>query len=56
MKTVQKDDTVSSMEDSQQLLDSEDEKQAETDVERESQNTFKKTYNPRKKIATSTGY
>jgi len=33
MKIVQKDDTVSSMEDSQQLLDSEDEKQAETDVE-----------------------
>ena len=33
MKIVQKDDTVSSMEHSQQLLDSEDEKQAETVVE-----------------------
>jgi len=36
------------MEDSQQLLDSEDEKQAETDVEIESQNASKETYNPRK--------
>ena len=32
-KIVQEDGTVSSMEDSQQLLDSEDEKQAQTDVE-----------------------
>jgi len=49
MKIVQKDDTFSSMEYSQQLLDSEDEKQAETDVETQSQNTSKETYNPRKK-------
>jgi len=48
MKVVQKDDTVSSMEYSQQILDSEDEKQAQTDVEIKSQNTSKKTYNPRK--------
>ena len=33
MKILQKDDTVSSMEYSQQLLDSEDEKQAQTGVE-----------------------
>ena len=33
MKIVQKEDTVSGMEDSQQLLESEDEKQAQTDVE-----------------------
>ena len=33
MKIAQKDDTVSSMGDSLQLLDREDEKQAETDVE-----------------------
>jgi len=46
MKIVQKDDTVSSMEDSQQLLDSEDEKQAETDVEIQSQNMPTETYNP----------
>jgi len=46
MKTVQIDDTVSSMEDSKQLLDIEDEKQAETDVEIRSQNTSKETYNP----------
>ena len=37
------------MEHSQQLLDSEDEKQAETVVEIQSQNTSKDTYNPRKK-------
>ena len=49
MKTVQIDDTVSSMEDSKQLLDIEDEKQAETDVEIRSQNTSKETYNPWKK-------
>jgi len=49
MKIVQKDDTVWSMEDSRQLLDSEDEKQAETDVEIQSQYTRKETYNPRKK-------
>jgi len=49
MKILQKDDTVSSMEYSQQLLDSEDEKQAETDVEIQSQNTSKETYNPREK-------
>jgi len=49
MKIVQKDDTVSSMEDSQQLLDSEDEKQAETDVEIQSQNMPTETYNPWKK-------
>jgi len=42
MKLVQKDDTVSSMEDSQQLLDSEDEKQAETGVEIQSQNSLNK--------------
>jgi len=56
MKIVQKDNTVSSMEDSQQLLDSEDEKQAETDVEIHSQNTSKETNNPRKKITIATGY
>ena len=56
MKIVQKDDTVSSMEDSQQLLDSEDEKQAETDVEIQPQNRSKKTYNPRKKITIAKGY
>jgi len=33
MKILQRDDIVSSMEYSQQLLDSEGEKQAETDVE-----------------------
>jgi len=33
MKILQKDDTVSSMEYSQQLLDSEDKKQAETGVQ-----------------------
>ena len=49
LKILQKDDTVSSMEYSQQLLDSEDEKQAETDVEIQSQNTSKETYNPPKK-------
>ena len=49
MKIVQKDGTVSSMGDSQQLLDSEDEKQPETDVEVHSQNTSKETYNQRKK-------
>ena len=49
MKIVQKDYTVSSVEDSQQLLDSEDEKQAQTDVEVQWQNTSKETYNPRKK-------
>jgi len=49
MTILQKDDTVSSMEYSQQLLDSEDEKQAETYVEIQSQNTSKETYNPRKK-------
>ena len=49
MKILQKDDTVSSMEYSQQLLDSEGEKQAETDVEIQSQNTSKETYNRRKK-------
>ena len=48
MKILQKDDTVSSMEYSQ-LLDGEDEKQAETDVEIQSQNTSKETYNMRKK-------
>ena len=41
MKIVQKDDTVSSMEDSQQLLNSQDEKQAVTDVEIQSQNRSK---------------
>ena len=49
MKILQKDNTVSSMEYSQ-LLDSEDEKQAETDVEIQSQNTSKETYNPWKKL------
>ena len=49
MKIVQKDNTVSSMEDSQRLLDSEDEKQTETAVEIQSQNMPKETYNPRKK-------
>ena len=49
MKILLKDDTVSSMEYSQQLLDSEDEKQSETDLETQSQNTSKETYNPRKK-------
>ena len=44
------------MEYSQHLLDSEDEKQAETDVEIQSQSTSKETYNPRKKIAIATGY
>ena len=39
MKIVQKDDTVSSMEYLHQLLDSEDEKQADADVEIQSQNT-----------------
>jgi len=47
MKIVQRDDTVSSMEDTQQLRDSEDEKEAEADVEIQSQNTSKETYNPR---------
>jgi len=56
MKILQKDDTVSSMEYSQQLLDSEGEKQAETDVEIQSQNTSKEIYNTRKKIAIATGY
>ena len=46
MKIVQKDDTVSSMEDSQ-FLDSEDEKQRHVEIQ--SQNTSKETYNPRKK-------
>ena len=41
MKIVQK--TLSSGEDSQQLLDSEDEKQAEIDVEIQLQNVFKET-------------
>ena len=41
IKIVQKDDTVSSMEDSQQVLDNEDEKQADADVEVQSQNTSK---------------
>jgi len=48
MKTVQKDDTVSSMEDSQQLLDSEDEKPAEADVEIQSQNTSKNIQSTKK--------
>jgi hypothetical protein len=48
MKIVQKDD-------SQPLLDSEVEKQEETDVEIQSQNTFKETCNPRKKITIATG-
>ena len=56
MKIVQKDDTVSNMEDLQQLLDSEDEKQAGTDVKIQSQNTSKETYIPRKKITIATGY
>jgi len=43
MTIVQKDVTVSSMEYSKQLLDSEDEKQAETDVEIQLQNTSKET-------------
>jgi len=43
MIIAQKDVTVSSMEYSQQLLDSEDEKQAETDVEIQLQNTSKET-------------
>jgi len=47
MTIVQKDNTVSSMEYSQ-LLDSEDEKQTETDVEIQLQNTTKETYNLRK--------
>jgi len=42
MKILQKDDTVSSMEYSQ-LIYGEDEKQAETDVEIQSQNTSKET-------------
>jgi len=46
MKIVQKDDNVSSMEDSQWLHDNEDEKQAETDVEIQSQNTSKETHFP----------
>jgi len=41
MKIVQK--TLSSEEDSQQLLDSEDEKQAEIDVEIQLQNASKET-------------
>ena len=41
MKTVQKDDPVSSMEDSQQLVDSEDGRQAGTDVVIQSENTSK---------------
>jgi len=45
MRTVQKDDTLSSMEDSQQLLDGEDEKQVETVVEIHTQNMSKETYN-----------
>jgi len=56
MKIVQKYDAVSSMEYSQQLLDSEDEKQAETDVEIQSQNISQETYNSRKKIAIASGY
>jgi len=43
MKIVQKYDAVSSMECSQQLLVSEDEKQAKTDVEIQSQHTSKET-------------
>jgi len=42
-RIIQKDDTVSSMGYSQQFLDSEDEKQAETDVEMQSQNTSDET-------------
>jgi hypothetical protein len=42
------------MDDSQQLLDSEDEKQAENDVEIESQNTSKKQI-IREKITIATG-
>ena len=49
MKIVQKDDTVSNMEDSQQIFDSEDEKQTQTDMEIQSQTTSKEIYNPRKK-------
>jgi len=43
MKILQKDDTVSSMKYSQQFLDSEGEKQAETDAEIQLQNTSKET-------------
>ena len=50
MRTVQKDDTLSSMEDSQQLLDGEDEKQVETVVEIHTQNMSKETYNLWKKL------
>jgi hypothetical protein len=39
LKIVKKDDTVSSLEHSEQLLDSEDEKQEETVVDIQSQNT-----------------
>ena len=49
MKIVQKDDTVSNMEDSQHIFDSEDEKQTQTDMEIQSQTTSKEIYNPRKK-------
>jgi len=55
MEIVQKDELVSSMEDSQ-LLDSEDEKQAQTDVEIQSQNMSKETRKFAKKIMIATGY
>jgi len=55
MAIVQKDDTVSSMEYSQQLLDSEDEKQAETDVEIQLQNRLRK-HTISEKIAIASGY
>ena len=57
MKVVQKDDTVSSMEDSQQLLGSEDEKQAQTDVEISRKIRLKKhTTRKKKKSTIVTGY
>jgi len=51
MKVVQKDDTVSSMEDSPQLLDGEDEEQVETDVE-----IRLKKHTIREKFTIVTGY
>jgi hypothetical protein len=49
MKVVRKDDTVSSLEGSQPLIDSGDEKQEETVVEIQSQDEAILTCNPRKK-------
>lgn len=49
LKIIKKDDTVSSMEHSEQLIDSDEEKQEETVVDIQSQNTPRQTCNQRKK-------